>query len=155
MDQTIAHDDPVFRPGGDIGFVGYHNDGFSALMHFAEKLHDFNTGRRIQISGWLVCEDDHGICHECTSDCGTLLLSAGELGWAMEEPLFQTDDFGEMGCAFPAERFTDSLIEQGKCNVFLHRQLRNEIERLEDEADVGQTDIGEAIVIELGDILTV
>jgi hypothetical protein len=45
-------------------------------VHFEEKLGNLISGRGIEISGWLVRQDQGGIEHECAGDRYTLSFTA-------------------------------------------------------------------------------
>ena len=115
-------------------------------MAAEQKLDDFRSGRFVEIAGRLVGDDDGGIGRKRAGERDALLLAAGQFGRVMAEAMFQPD-CGQLAlgarksiaCAGKFERHGDVL----QC-----RHGRNEMEGLEDDADVTSPEAGEFILTE-------
>jgi hypothetical protein len=68
--------------------VGYHADGGSALMKLGKQFHHGIAVLAVQVSRWLVGEQDGGGTDQRSGDRHTLLLTATQLVWVM--PLAMT-----------------------------------------------------------------
>jgi hypothetical protein len=84
----------------------------------------------------LICQQNEGFAGQCSGRRYTLLLAARELCWVVAHSGLQAN---------PSQRLLDSLfsfrgyhssIGQAQFNVFVNRQITDEIERLKDKADL-------------------
>jgi hypothetical protein len=80
-DRPVAERDHAVGVGGDVGFVGDHDDGHALLAVEAdERLHDLVGRARVEIAGGFVGEQkDRGV-DERPRDRDALLLPARQLG---------------------------------------------------------------------------
>src|SRR6202035_4754819 len=64
---------------GDIGLVGYEDDGIAFFVEAVEEGHDLDAGLGVEVAGGLVGEDDGGVVDQGAGDGDALALTAGEL----------------------------------------------------------------------------
>ena len=87
-------------------------------------------------------------------DGHALLLTAGELGRPVVDPLAQADQGGQLAtdrsCASAESRRFPGTSEEA--DILEHGVLSDQVVRLEDEAEVAAADLGEFVVIEPRDV---
>ena len=138
FNQTIAQE---YRAPGvprDIGLVRNQNDRVALLIQILEERHDFFAGLRVEVSGWLVGENDFRVVGERSRDGDTLLLATGKLVRAVLHAVAESDLFAEIDAASDVsggQHWPAGAIVQRNLDVLQHRVLGDEIERLKDEAD--------------------
>ena len=136
---------------GDIQLVGDHHDGDALVIEFLEHAHDFRAGAGIEIAGGLVCQEQGGLVGERPGDGDALLLAAGEL-------------VGFVACAVPEADGIQGLqgtlaqlgsgqalaaVEHGQLDVLQGGGSGQEVEALEDEADLLVSNVGQLVAVEL------
>ncbi len=127
--------------------VGYHYDGAAVLLvELVEQVHDLDTHLGVQITGRLIGEDDVGVTYDRAGDGYTLALTAGELRREVAHTVAQADllkyGLGQLATL----RGRDLAIEQGKLHVVQHVQGIDQVEALEDEAQLLVTEGGQLLV---------
>src|ERR1700737_2247946 len=105
LDDTPAH-------RVDEGRVvrGHDNRGTGAV-DAVEQTHDADGGRRVEVPGGLIGEQDQRTVHERPRDGDALLLAAGELVREVVGLLCQTDEVEDLRNLRPRDvtRSTDDL----------------------------------------------
>ena len=135
-DESVLDMDNLIGLVGYTAFVGYHHDGHSLfLVQFLQQVHHFHARFGVEGSGRLIGKDDFGFGDEGTGDGYTLLLSSRHLVGIMVGPLLQAQFFEIFHRQFVALLAAHALVEEWKLHVFHRRLERDEVERLEDEAD--------------------
>src|SRR5439155_14582643 len=109
------------------------------LDRVAEQLEDLAARLRVEVARRLVGEDDGGLRNQGAGDRDALLLTAGQLRGAVLTPVLQTDVLEEL--LEPGSIDLLARDRQGERDVLLRREHRQEIEELEDEADVCATEL--------------
>jgi len=116
--------------------MSHHHEGDAAGIQFFEKSDHLVARTAIEVAGRLVSKKNCGVGHDRTSDRYTLALSSRELVGDMVHPLLQTDarqgrfhSLSALCCGQSAER-------QRQLDVLKGRQIRNEMEKLEDKPDL-------------------
>lgn len=61
---------------GDLGVVSDHEDGLARRVEAPENREDSAAGRRVQITRWLVGEQDGGLINQGAGDGDALSLAA-------------------------------------------------------------------------------
>ncbi len=109
----------------------------------------------VEVAGRLVGEDQLGLGDEGAGDRDALLLAARELAGAMARAMGDADLVHHLVDTALALGGGDVVVEQGQLDILAHRQLVDQVEALEDEADVGLAHVGELALREAGDLLSV
>ena len=79
-DPTVAKDHDPSPPLGQLGFMGDHHDRQPALpIQIHEQLHELLASRRVQVSGWLVRQQQRRLAGQGSRDGHALLLPTREL----------------------------------------------------------------------------
>src|SRR5262249_26549899 len=116
-----------------------------------DQLQDLLPGTRVEVAGGLVRQDEQRIDHERPRDRDALHLAARQLVGTMPAPAPEANliehrlDGGANRTPAPA------VEEQGQGHVLLRRQRREEVEELEDEADLPPPEDGDLVVGHAGD----
>ena len=104
----------------------------------------------VEVAGRLVGEDDRGLRDERPRDRDALLLAPRELGRAVGEPVGEADALGE--AVEPPCLGLLAGDREREQHVLLSRQHREQVEELEDEADVLAPQFRQIVVAELRDL---
>src|SRR5829696_1575903 len=75
-DSSIGDLDAAIDHARNVGFVSGYDDGRAMTRHVAKEIEYGGGGRRVEIAGWLVREDQRRFVGQCPRDCDTLLFSA-------------------------------------------------------------------------------
>ena len=134
--------------------MGDQDDRLVVFVKFFKEAHNVFGRLRIEVARRFVSHDDVRVVDQGSGDGYSLALAAGEFIRLVMGPRFKTDGFqfihGPFGPLFAA----DTGIDQGQGDVVEGCNSRQEVEVLEDEADVLVADDGEFIVIEVGNFLS-
>ena len=130
-----------------------HDNGAAFIVEPFEQRQDLLRRHAVQVAGRFVGQDEVGVIHQAAGDGHPLLLTAGELGGAVPQPIFQPDQRGQLVAALAGGRAGATLVVQRNLDVFHDRQLLDQVIRLKDEADAGSADHGKLVVAHLGDIV--
>src|SRR5262245_17216420 len=105
-------------------------------MQLMQQLHDPGRHLGIQVAGRLVREQDLRLPDQRTSDCGALLLTAGQFSREVIGPAGKADACERGTRTFPALRARHPSIVQRNGYVIRYRQILDEVESLKYEADL-------------------
>ncbi len=95
----------------------------------------FRPRSRVQVSRRLVGEEELGLVHQGPRERGALRFAARELARFVRGPLQDSEPFEKrVGSRLPL-RLRPVAVGERRLDVLPNRHLRNEIERLEEEAD--------------------
>src|SRR5262245_3945207 len=149
-------DDPraVFR---DVTFVRHEHDRQPALdVQLLKDVHHLDAGPRVEVAGRLVGEQQHRVGNERARDRDALLLSARHLVRMVIDARTEADRF-ERGLRqlMALRSFDPAGIKERELDVLERGRSRQEIEPLEDEADLLVPYLGELALRELGHVATV
>ena len=112
----------------------------------------FEAGRRVEVAGRLVGEDQHRARDQRPGDGDALLLAAGELGRLVVEPVAEPEALERSPRALRPLVPRDALVDERRGDVLERGRPREEVERLEDEADGAAPDAGQVVVVERPDL---
>ena len=131
----------------EFGVVGDQNERRAALLMAAEqKLDDVASGGLVEIAGRFVGNDDGGIGRERTGQRDALLLAAGKFGRIVVQARAKPDR-GKLALgALPARRAPGKFERHG--DVLQRRHGRDQMEGLEDDADVAAAKAREPVFVE-------
>ena len=160
MRQNLLHDltveevdDAVGVAGVALG-VGYHDDGGAFLVEVGQKVHHFLAVLGVQVTRRLVGEDELGVGDDGTGDGHPLLLATRQL---LREMVFAVPDVHTGHDGFHtllALGSRDVHVTQWQLDVLIDIQLVDEVEALEDEADVALAELGAVFLLEVADLMT-
>ena len=131
--------------GGGVGVVGDHDDGFAEfLVEALEEGEDFLGGGGVEVAGGFVGEDEVGVGDDGAGDGDALFLAAGELAgkWSRRSP--RPTSLRAVAALFAALAAGEAGELEGEFDVFEGGEDGDEVEGLEDEADVVVAPAGEA-----------
>ena len=117
-----------------------------------EQLHDAERRVGVEVPGRLVGQQDQRPVHEGTSDRHPLLLAAGQLVRVALELLGQADELEDGRHLGPDDVLGPADHLEGEGDVLVHRLVREQLEVLEDAADVA-AQVRHLPARQLGDVL--
>ena len=135
--------------------MGDHEDGHALGVEAVEHLQDGLACGGVEVAGGLVGHEDDGLGDERAGDGDALLLTTGELARAMAEAVAEANHAEHGGGAGDAVALGDALIEVGLAVVLFDGECGDEVEGLEDEADLAAPVSGEFFVGHLRDVAAV
>src|ERR1700756_862198 len=125
---------------GDAGRVRIVGDHQYGLFQFAirprEHVEHSVGVLAVQVSGWLVCQDNSGMRDQCARESNALLLSAGEFRWTMFESPLYAKKLREVFEITVIQRLFAPRNFIGDLDILNCRQRRQKVEPLKDEADL-------------------
>src|SRR3954454_17373790 len=134
---AVLHlDDPLAHLVDDLVVVRGHDDRRPRAVDPVEQAHDPDTGRRVEVAGRLVCQQDRRPVDEGPGDGDPLLLAAGELVREAALLAREADEVEHLrhGVRDRVPGLADDL--QGERDVLEHGLVRQQPEVLEDDADL-------------------
>ena len=108
---------------------------------------------RVEVSGRLVGEDDVGVHGQGAGDGDALHLAAGELGRLVLHAVARPTRASSSAHALAPLPGRHAAEQQRQLHVLVGRDLRQQIEVLEDEADAAVADLGELVAGDARDVL--
>src|SRR3712207_4287010 len=117
-----------------------HADGRAAGVEFFEEIHHRFAVAGIEVTGRLVGEEDGRMTSERTRHGDALLLTTGELAREMFRAMTHADALERFEHVLFALARRHAAIGQRQLDVFEDAQVTDEVEALEDEADLAIAD---------------
>ena len=143
-DATVFHFGQAIGVGVGAGIVGDDDDATAwGTGGGGEEIHDLVTGFAIQCGGGFVGDEESGFVDEGAGDGDALLLAAGELAGAFAFATGETDAGEECGGLVFGFAAAGAVEEEGDGDVFDEVEGGDEVELLEDEADVTTAEGGD------------
>src|SRR6266508_3434295 len=146
-DLAVLEEQHVVGVGGGARVVGHHHDRLAELVDRApQEAEQLGAGVGVEVAGGLVGEHDRGRGRQRPGGGDPLLLAAGELARPVAQAVTQAD-----GVDHPVDPGAVGLgAGQGhrQLDVLRGGQRRQQVERLEDEADTLAAQQGELLVRE-------
>ena len=131
--------------------MGDHDDRLSQFVDRpTQEAQDLRAGDGIQVAGRFVGEDELGACDQRAGDGDALLLAAGQLVRAVVQALLEPQR-GHEQVEPGAVRFLAGQ-RQRHDDVLLGGEHRQQVEALEDEADLVAAQHGQLVVGHGGDV---
>src|SRR6266403_1250413 len=139
---------------GGFRIVRDHDDGLAKIfVQLPQHLqHDFRVFR-IQVSRWLVGEENLRLIDDRPRDGHALLLAAGEFRGLVMKTARQTEHLGYDIEAVRVETVAMNELRDG--DIPLGRQRGEQIETLEDEADFVAAQFGARGVAQFSEVIPV
>src|SRR4029077_17723817 len=110
---------------------------------------------RVEVSGGLISHQDEWIANQSSGNSHALLLTAGELRGVVAHAVSHADAFEGVFHLLLALRGAGAPIGKRQLNIFVNRQVADEVERLEDETNFAVADAGALASREIRHGLTV
>src|SRR5262245_27102953 len=137
-----------------IGVVRNHYDGLSELfVETLDNLEHLLCRVAVEISGGLVRQDQSWVSDDSAGDRDTLLLSAGELFGQMPDTIREADKLERGHHVIAAFLLVELREQERQLDILKCGEHGNEVEGLEDVADVPIAPLGDLPIIEAEDIL--
>ena len=135
-DATSAKADLAIGTRRELGIVRCDDQGEAAFgTHFVEEIEERLRRVRIETAGRLIGEEDSRTVDERAGERNALLLAGRELRRTVEGPIAQADPLEEWTRARLAGRFGPAREDLRERHILDRREVRQESERLEHEAD--------------------
>ena len=150
---AVHHPDPPLGPLADLRVMGDHHQGLAFAVQLFHQFDDLTAGMPVEIAGGFVGEQHRRLIDHRPGDGHPLALAAGEFVRFMMPSVAKPEGLDQTGAAlvpFPAR---NPGQQQGQLDVLLGGEPRDEMEKLEDEADLAAAGGGQLVVVEAGDIL--
>src|SRR2546422_2369841 len=154
-DEAVAQSHDPRGARGDIGFVRDHHDGLTLRVQVGEDLHDLLTRGRVEVAGRLVGEQDAGVVHQCSRDGHALALAARQLVRLVLHPVPEPHALQRPRRLRATRLRPEPRVDERQLHVVQGGRAGEQVERLEDEADLLVADPGQLIVGQIGDLLPV
>jgi hypothetical protein len=156
LDQPpVAKGQDARGEGRDLGIVGDDHERDATGVQRLEQRHDLESGAAVERAGRFVGEDGAGFVDQRARDRDALLLAAGEFQRRVVEPRAEAERVQHGGCAPPPFAARDPGIDEGQGDVLHRRGARQQVEGLEDEAELAVAHRRARVGIEAGDVLAV
>src|SRR6266566_3119140 len=112
-----------------------HANRSAAGVKFLQQLHYSLTISGIEISRWLVGQQNSRLASKSARDCYALLLSAGELTGQMFCAMRHAHTLQSSGDRRFAFAGAHASISERQLDVLEHREIADQIKTLENETD--------------------
>ncbi len=133
--------------------MGDDDDGLPFSVQRLENREDLLGRAGVEVSGRLVAEDHHRVVDDGAGNGDALLLTSRKLVRAVFHALPQTD-FLQSQCRDLVAVLHAGVLQR-EFDIAKRALSWEEVELLEHEADVLVPDLGELVLIEVGDVLAV
>ena len=151
-DAAIVNLDAPRRFLRDAAVVRDQHDGAPLRAQLAEELENVRAGLAVEIARGLIGKDDLRAIHQRAGDGHALHLPARELERRVLRAIGKADALDRLDRALPALARGHAGVDHRQLHVLQHGEFREQIEGLEDEADLAIAHLGEAIAARAGDI---
>src|SRR5690606_8611574 len=145
----------ALRARGELRVVGHHHDGGALLVDFLEQLHHPARHLRIEVAGRLVRQQQARAARERARDRGALLLAAGQLGRIVLHARAEADLRQRLLDALAALGGRHAAVAQRHVAVVEQVEVRDQVEALEDEADLAVAQLRARVVGQTAHVLAV
>ena len=129
-----------------------NRDAFDRVQ-LLEDPHDFFTRHGIQVAGGFIRQDEARLIDQRAGDSHALLLSTRHFVRLVVQPVTQPDALQCGNTAITAAG--DARVDEGQLHVGQRRRAWEQVEALEDEADLAVANFGQAIIVHLAHVLSV
>src|SRR5438309_2071516 len=75
LNHSVAQADDALCKVGNVFFVGHQDHGIAGGMDLSKDIHDLVGGFGVEVTRWLVGEDDGGIIYQGAGNSHPLVLS--------------------------------------------------------------------------------
>ena len=163
--RTIASSPLATRPSkrcttrsarsATLGLVGDEHDRAAGAVEVVEQVEDVGGRRRVEVAGRLVGQQQRRFGDQRAGDRHPLLLAARQLARPVLGAVGQTRPTSSAAerSVTPLGRL-DARVHERQLDVAQRGHVRQQVELLEHEADVAVADLGQPVLVEVGDVLT-
>ncbi len=135
-DLAVFDEQHPARPAGGLDGVGDHQHSLPGPVDLGEDVHNLPGGAGVQSAGGLVGQNKLGLGDDGPGDGRALLLPAGDFVGELFQQLGNAQALGNGLQALAHLRILFSSQHQGQKDVVLHREGVQQVEVLEDKAQV-------------------
>ena len=133
----VLHPQHARRRGGDIGGVRRQQHGDAQLpVELGDQRQHVGAVLGIEIAGRFVGDEQRRLMDQRAGDRGALHFAAGDLLRVVRQPMRDADALGERPRAAFRLLVLHAREQAGQRDVVADRQRRQQVEELEDEADL-------------------
>jgi hypothetical protein len=137
-----------------VRVVGDHHDGLAEVVDgSAHEGEDLVAGGRVEVPGRFVGEHDPGLAGQRPRHSDALLLAAREFTRTVVETIRQADGLHDGVEPLLVRLLAGEALRER--DVLACRQCRDQVERLEDEAELVATQLRAPLLVHRGDIVAV
>ncbi|MNI63389.1 hypothetical protein D3C73_1187550 [compost metagenome] len=145
----------ALRARGQFRVVGDHHDGGASGVDLLQQFHHSARHLRVQVAGRFVGQQQARAAGQGTGNRRALLLAAGEFVRVVLHARTQADLAQRLLDALAALAGAHLAVAQRHVHVVEQVEVRNQVEALEDEADLLVAQAAARIIAELADVLAV
>src|SRR5215212_1997631 len=142
LNPPVLEDDDAVGVGRDVRLVRDEDERDPALaVEALEDVHHLDRGARVERARRLVGEDELRVVDERARNRHALLLPARELVRVVLLAARESDRVQRFRRAAVALGRLDARVEHRQLDVLKRRRAREEVEALEDEAELAKPDV--------------
>ncbi|KAI1691052.1 hypothetical protein DdX_22143 [Ditylenchus destructor] len=145
----------ALRAWGQFRVVGDHHDGGAGGVDLLQQFHHPARHLRVQVAGRFVGQQQARAAGQGTGDRRSLLLAAGKFIGVVLHARAQADLAQRLFDALAALAGAHFAVAQRHVHVVEQVEIRNQVEALEDEADLLVAQAAAGIVAKLADVLAI
>ncbi len=134
--------DGAIRVPGEARIVRHHADRRPLAVQILEEGHDRLAVARVEVARRLVGEQDAGLADQGAGDRHPLLLAPRELARKMARAVRHADLLQRLAHRLRPLRRLHAAVGERQLDVLVHREVADQVEALEDEADLAIADAG-------------
>ena len=136
--------------------MGNHHNGTPLFtVEITEEGEDLGTSSCIESTGRFISEDDRRVVHERTGDRYALLLSTRKGGGQIGQFMTKTNRFKSGLCTATTLTSINTGVDQGQFNILQCVQARQQVEVLENKAQLTVTNTGLLETTQIAHILII
>src|SRR5258706_5389242 len=154
-DAAVEQVDAALGVPGVARIVRHHAEGGAASVQLAQELHHGLAALRSEVAGRLVGQEDQRIAGDGAGHGDTLLLPARELARQVSRAMRHADPLQRLVHPLAPLLGLHAAVSERQLDVLEHRQVADQVERLEDEPDLQIADAGPIRERQVGDLLAV
>ncbi len=155
-ERAVVFDDPPVAEAhhalglrGDVGLVGDQHDGAPFGVEVGEDREHVLGRVGVEVAGRLVGEDQRGVGDDRAGDRDALLLAAGELGGEVVQAVGHAHRRQRPFGAAAALGAVQAGVGERQFDVGERGGAGDEVEGLEDEAELAVAQVGELVLVEV------
>ncbi len=141
--------------GRDVRLVSHQQDRLPLAVERVEQHHDLLARGAVEVAGRFVGEQDTRPVHQRPGDRHPLPLASRELVGPVQHAVLEPHACQRVSGQLPALAPAHPGVDQGQLDVVQRRGPREQVERLEHEADLLVADPRELVVAQFRDPVAV